>query len=95
MSEPLQLLAQLQVVEDLAVEDDPEGLVLVGERLLAGGEIDDREPGVGQAGAAIAVGAELVGPAVAKRARQGGQLLAGRRRRPLAQRHHSGDPAHR
>ena len=36
--------AQLEVVVDLAVEDDGDGLVLVEDRLLAGGDVDDGEP---------------------------------------------------
>ena len=40
----LELLAQLDVIVDLAVEDDGDGLVLVEDRLLAGGDVDDGEP---------------------------------------------------
>ena len=49
MAEPLELVTQLDVVEDLAVEDDPQRAVLVRERLLAAGEVDDREPRVTRA----------------------------------------------
>ena len=37
-----QLLAQLEVVEDLAVLDDPDGGVLVVDRLVAALHVDDR-----------------------------------------------------
>ena len=36
------------VVIDLAVVDDPDALVLVRERLMAAGYVDDREPPVSQ-----------------------------------------------
>ncbi len=53
--EPLQLLAQLAVVVDLAVLDDRDRPVLVGDRLVAVLEVDDREaPG----GKSHAVGLE-------------------------------------
>ena len=38
-----QVVAQLAVVVDLAVEDDPHRAVLVGHRLITAGAIDDRE----------------------------------------------------
>ena len=59
-----QFRTQLEVVENLAVEDDPEGAVLVGDRLLAGAEINNAEPGVAQAGKAVEINAELVRPAM-------------------------------
>ncbi len=40
------LRAELGVVVDLAVEDDPDGLVLVGERLVASRQINDAQPPV-------------------------------------------------
>ncbi len=39
----LELTAQLAVVVDLAVLDDDDAAVLVGDRLIAAGEVDDRE----------------------------------------------------
>ena len=39
-----ELAPQLAVVVDLAVEDDPDRAVLVGDRLLAGLEVDDGQP---------------------------------------------------
>src|SRR5439155_534712 len=44
MARALQLGAQLPVVVELAVLDDVHGAVLVRERLVAGLEVDDREP---------------------------------------------------
>ena len=37
----LELGPQLQIVEDLPVENDPQRAVFVGHGLLAGGEVDD------------------------------------------------------
>ena len=68
VAERLELGAQLDVVEDLAVEDDPQRAVLVGQRLLAGRQVDDGQAGVRQAGALVAIGPELVRPAVPERA---------------------------
>ena len=45
-----QLRAQLDVVEDLAVEGDPDRAVVIRHRLRAAGEIDDREPRMGESG---------------------------------------------
>jgi hypothetical protein len=88
-----ELRAQLDVVEDLAVEDDPQSLVLVGHRLLAAGQIDDRQAGVGQPGARVAVGPELVGPAVVHRPQHPGQSR-GLGSRAVAQRDQTGDATH-
>jgi hypothetical protein len=43
-----QLLAQLDVVEDLAVEDNPQALILVAHRLLPAAEVDNAQPGAAQ-----------------------------------------------
>ena len=59
-----QLLAQLGVVVDLAVEDDDDGAVLVGHRLRAAGDVEDREPPVAEADAVADVEAVAVGAAV-------------------------------
>jgi hypothetical protein len=53
------------MVEDLAVEHDPEAVVLVGHGLLAGGNVDDRESGVPESGMLIPIQAELVRATVA------------------------------
>ena len=44
MTARFELGAQLQVVVDLPVEHDPHGFLGVGHRLVAAGEVDDREP---------------------------------------------------
>jgi len=69
---PSQPLAQLHVVEHLAVHDDPERAVLVSDGLLAGLQVDDAEPRRTEADLLIQKQAELVWPAVADR----GQHLA-------------------
>src|SRR5687768_16266306 len=53
--------AKLPIVIDLAVVDDPFRLVRVVDRLLAAGEIDDREPAHRKADAAIQIEAIFVG----------------------------------
>ena len=40
----VELRAQLAIVVDLAVEDHPDRAVLVADRLMAAGEIDDAQP---------------------------------------------------
>jgi len=45
----LELGAQLAVVVNLAVVDEPDRLVLVGDRLMATGAVDDRQAPVAQA----------------------------------------------
>src|SRR5207248_9017476 len=56
--------ALLGVLEELAVEDDPDGAVLVGDGLLAVGEADDGEPAAGEFEAGGVEEPVLVGPAV-------------------------------
>jgi hypothetical protein len=89
-----QLLAHLDVVEDLAVEDDPDRPVLVGERLLPGAQIDDRQARVPERGALIAVHPEFVGAAMAERADHGRQPVEIDRRQAIAERNGAGDAAH-
>ena len=47
-------------VVDLAVEDRPDGAVLVGERLMAAGQVDDRQPAEPQRGMVVAIVARVV-----------------------------------
>ncbi len=59
------LLAKLEVVVDLAVEDQLVAAVVARERLEARvGEVDDREPEVAEADAVVAEDTAAVGPAV-------------------------------
>src|SRR5688500_1891863 len=53
-----------RVVVDLAVVGDPDGVVLVGQRLMAAGEIDDAEAAVAERRVAVDVQAGAVGSAV-------------------------------
>jgi hypothetical protein len=55
------------VVVDLAVEDDDHRAVFVEQRLLAGGDVDDRQPPVAEADAGLDVQAALVRAAVVLR----------------------------
>ena len=62
-----QVLLELDVVEDLAVEGDPDGIVLVAHGLGAAGEVDDAESRVGESSAGLEVDAVRVGAAVVER----------------------------
>ena len=62
----LKLPRQFLEVVDLAVVDDDDRAILVEERLLAGGQIDDREPAVAEADARGDVEARIVGSAMAQ-----------------------------
>jgi len=60
MSPTEQLLPEFQVVEDLAIERNPQGTVLVGHGLVAAGEIDDAEAGVRQTYAILRMKSSIV-----------------------------------
>ena len=62
-----QLGAQLDVVVDLAVQRRPDGAVLVGDRLVAGLEVDDAQPARADPHARLDVEAVGVGAAVCER----------------------------
>ena len=89
----LELRAQLGVVVDLAVLDDDDAAVLVGDRLVAALEVDDRQPPRGQPGLAEHHLAAGVGPAVVQRGAHGGEHVAVRR--SAAGAHDAADAAHR
>ncbi len=55
---------QRLIVVDLAVEDDDHAAVLVEQRLLPGGEVDDREPAMAEPQAGLGVQPDLVRPAM-------------------------------
>ena len=61
--------ARLILVVKLAVIRDPDRAVLVGHRLGAAGQVDDREPAVPERGGAVDVEAVAVGPSVGERRR--------------------------
>jgi hypothetical protein len=44
MSTRFEVRSQLAVVVDLAIEDDPNGFIFIGQRLMTGAQIDDRQP---------------------------------------------------
>jgi hypothetical protein len=89
-----ELVPQLDVVEDLAVERNPQGAALVGQRLLPHGQVDDREPRVRESGTSVAIEPELVRAAVAQGARHDPELVEIGRRKIRAPIHHAGDAAH-
>ena len=86
-----ELLPQRGVVVDLAVLDDMDGAVLVRDRLVAGLEVDDREPAGGEREASVADDAVRVRPAMGE---DGAHPLGALRGRRPGERHHSGNPAH-
>ncbi len=53
MAARLELGADALEVVELAVDDDVERLVLVGDRLIAGGQVDDAQPRVPEARAPV------------------------------------------
>ena len=72
-------------VVDLAVEDGPDGAVLVGQRLMPAGQVDDREPAEPERGVGVAIASPRrpargarAGPIIA--ARSGSPTAPGRRR---------------
>ncbi len=65
--ERFELRNELLVVVDLAVEYDDDRAVLVVERLLAGGDIDDREAAMREPHASVDVIALAIGPAMGLR----------------------------
>ena len=94
VAEILQLLAQLDVVVDLAVEDEAEVGEFVDERLIGGGgEVDDGEAGVAEADTWREIGAIAVWAAVAQRGDHGLNLARGHGLAAGA--HDARDTAHR
>ena len=64
MSPAFELLAELAEVVDLAVEDDPDRLLGVGHRLMAAGQIDNRQSAKAEAERTRDVHALIVRPTV-------------------------------
>ena len=88
-----QLMPQLHVIEDLAIENDPDVAILVMDRLLAAGEVDDAQTGMGQSDATVKPDAAAVGAAVMKPADHRRQF--GMHRRPASGRcQDAGNAAH-
>jgi hypothetical protein len=59
-----QLVAQFAIVVDLAVADDRPGVILVGDRLMAAIEIDDRQAALPEDRALADIAALVVGAAM-------------------------------
>ena len=59
-----ELRRELPIVVDLAVVDDGDRAVLVVDRLLAAGDVDDGEPPHREADAGLEVKAVAIGPAM-------------------------------
>ena len=77
----LQLLAQLEVVIDLAVEDQDRVAVLADHGLMAGGrKIDDGEPAESERGVVVGINAPIVRAAVAHQIRGAHHALGHLRR---------------
>src|SRR5439155_23026605 len=83
----------LRVIEQLAVEDDPDGLVFIGNGLPAVAEADDAQQAVGQADAVALEKAILVGAAVVECRRHRRQHVR-RRSATAGQIDHPGDSTH-
>jgi hypothetical protein len=89
----LEVAKQLAVVVDLAVENDPDGAVLIEDRLVTSGQVDDREPAHPQTDTVAEVVAVVVRAAmhhlVAHRLEQ-----VARRRDAAPEGGDAGDPTH-
>ena len=66
MTARLQLGPQFEVIENLSIENDPQGFVLISDGLAASFEIDDAQARVGEAGFAIKEDAKFVRPAMSQ-----------------------------
>ena len=88
----LELGAQLRVVVDLAVLDDPDRLVLVRDRLIAALEVDDRQPTRRERGGSVRDEAGGVRPAMNEAFVH--DLERGDVRHVAARRHEPADAAH-
>ena len=86
-----ELVLELAVVVDLAVLDDDDGAVLVRDRLVAAGQVDDREPARRDADALLRVHALGVGAAMDERLRHRTQPVDIERR---VRRRDPADPTH-
>src|SRR5262249_8414634 len=90
---PLELLAQLPEVEDLAVVDDGPATICGQHRLVTALEIENREAAMTQRDRPIDVEARVIGAAVGEGLREGCDITA-TGGRPAVDVEHSGDPAH-
>ncbi len=93
MSVRFELGAHLRVVVDLSVEHDPHVVALVGQGLVAGGEVDDAQPAVGESGVCVGEESGVIGPAMGDHVAHGdgAAAIVGSERRGGDD---TGDPAH-
>ncbi len=91
---PLQFSAQLHMVVDLAVENDPECAILVGDGLLAGRQIYNAQPGAANPDLRVHVQTKLIRPTMPDN-RQHPAELSYIRRTPAAPIQTANNPAHR
>src|SRR5208282_893519 len=64
-----EIRAQIAIVIDFTVEGNPDGLVLVGDRLVAAGQVNDAQAPIPQAQRAVQVKALVVRPTMHHRVR--------------------------
>ena len=76
MPRRLELRPHVGVVVDLAVVDDPHGLVFIGQRLLARRQIDDAEPAVREARVVVVEDAGFVRAAMREDVAHGDEARA-------------------
>ena len=73
-----QFLAEFWIVVELAFEGDPDVAGLVGERLPAAGDVDDRQPPCAERDARLDVNVLIVRPAMRDRRRHSQQSIGGK-----------------
>ena len=59
-----EVFLDLREVVDLPIEDDPDRLILIVDRLMAGRQVDDAQPAHAQGGLPVDIEPFVVGPAV-------------------------------
>src|SRR5207249_5851769 len=93
MAPGLEVAPNLRVVVDLAVEDNPNALILVRQRLMAGTQVDDAETPMAERSTIVRENPGLIGASmrenVAHRRRASGRV----RRQPF-EGNNSGNPTH-
>ncbi len=93
VSPALQLAADALEIVELSVHDDLDGAVLVGDGLIPGGEIDDRQPGVAQRHETV-IGPPVPSSVRSSMVQRGGRRPHGLRIDGVVAREHRGDSAH-
>jgi len=80
VTQRLELLTQLDIVEDLSIEDYLDGAILVVDGLITPLQVDDAQPRMGQTSMLIVIVAVAVGAPVVQTGDHGLQLFSRRRR---------------